>query len=433
MRIAYVVTQFPPNVSSGLGRYAEEITPHLADRHELTVFTLNNGQQARYERLGTLSVYRPLGRILGAVIRRQRRASPRRAGLVLLGAHITVANWRYFWWLRRCSRGSRPDLVVLHDSTNFLCGLLCHYLLRLPVVFHVHTTEHRTTARRRVTLVPFGLLAAVERWLGRIARRVVVGTPEMRAHLSAAGWDRDRTEVVCLGGAFERVLADPGFDRDRLRARAAALRARLGIAAAEPVLLFVGRLVPHKGIYQLLEAMRQITATVPGVRLLMVGDGDTAGAERVVADTGLSGQVIIPGEFVTGLALLEYYQLADACVFPSSFEPFGLVATEAMALGKPTILGDGFPRLFLGDPELPAVRFVDSTDPEDIARAVIAVMSDGRLRAALAERGERFARERLSWARTADETLAVYRAALAAGRSPLSAVAGNGGPGRMAR
>jgi glycosyltransferase involved in cell wall biosynthesis len=83
-----------------------------------------------------------------------------------------------------------------------------------------------------------------------------------------------------------------------------------------------------------------------------------------------------------------------------------------MALTRPTILGDGFSRIFLGDPADPAVRFARSADPGSIADAVIDLIEDPVARHALAESGERFVRERLSWARAAAETIAVYRAAL---------------------
>ena len=413
MRIAYVVTQFPPIITAGLGRYAQEITPHLANRHQLTVLTINDGRQPVQEQRGTITVYRPLGRILGAITRHRRSNS--RAEFVVLGINIVVSNWRHFVRLLRASPRERPDVVVVHDATNFVCGLLCHYVLRLPVVFHIHTTEHGVAPQRGIVALP-GVIAAAERWLGRIARRVVVATPEMRQQLTAAGWDGAAIDVVHLGGTFERTLADPAFDRDRLRAGAADLRVRLGIPAEDPVLLFVGRLVRHKGIYQLLEAMRQIATAVPRLRLVVVGEGDNAGVQRIVADAGLGERVLTSGGFVDGWALLEYYEMADACVFPSTFEPFGLVATEAMALSKPTIVGDGFSRIFLGHPERPAVRFVCGTDPDDIARTVIAVMTDGDLRATLGADGHSQV-QKLSWARAADETLAVYMSSVAEPRA----------------
>ncbi|MEV4527844.1 glycosyltransferase family 4 protein [Streptosporangium sp. NPDC049304] len=411
MRIAYIVNQYPPNITAGLGRYVELITPYLARDHRLAVFTLNDGHQSVHERGEGVTVYRPLGRLLGAIGRRRRLNRTRGAEFALLALNVVVSNWRYFLRLRRAGRDERPDLVAVHDSTNFLCGLLCHYVLRLPVVFHVHTTEYGVAAQRTIT-DPLNVFAAIERWLARISRRVVVATPEVRAELTAAGWNRAPIDVVHLGGTYERVLADPAFDRDGLRVGAAALRTRLGIAAEDPVLLFVGRIERQKGVYPLLEAMRKIAPAVPGLRLVIVGEGDDVGVTRIVAETGLEGRVLTSGGFVDGKALLEFYEMADACVFPSLFEPFGLVATEAMALAKPTILGDGFSRVFLGDPDRPAVRFVRSADPGDIARVVVEIMTDPELRRTLGVRGERFVRESLSWSRAADETLAVYRVAL---------------------
>ncbi|NUS06345.1 MAG: glycosyltransferase family 4 protein [Nonomuraea sp.] len=408
MKIAYIVNQFPPNITAGLGRYVELITPYLARGHELTVHTLNDGTLPVDERVDGVTVHRPRLRALPA----GRLNRTRRAEFLLLALRVVAGN---VWHVLRLRRGERPDLVAVHDSTNFLSALLCHYLLRLPVVFHVHTTEYGVAAQRSIS-DPLNVFAALERWLARISRRVVVATPEVREQLLAAGWRRTPIDVVPLGGTYERVLAAPGFDRDALRKGAAALRERLGLAKGDRVLLFVGRIERQKGVYQLLEAMRAAADAVPGLRLVIVGEGDEAGVRRIVDSTGLRGRVLTSGRFVEGRELLEFYELADACVFPSLFEPFGLVATEAMALGRATVLGDGFSRIFLGDdPARPAVRFVRADEPADIARGVIEVMSDARLRRALGERGERFVRESLSWSRAAAETVEAYRAALKPG------------------
>ncbi|QYC43260.1 Glycogen synthase [Nonomuraea coxensis DSM 45129] len=406
MRIACIVNQFPPNVTAGLGRYVELITPYLARDHDLTVHTPNDGTLPVDERAGGVAVHRPRVRLLG---RGRRLNRTRRAEFLLLALRVVASNWRY---VRRLRRGPRPDLVAVHDSTNFLAGLLCHYLLRLPVVFHVHTTEYGVAPQRSIT-DPFNLFAALERWLARVSRRVVVATPEVREQLLAAGWRRTPIDVVPLGGTYEPALADPAFDRAALREEAAELRRTLGLAERDRVLLFVGRIERQKGVYQLLEAMRAVAEAVPGVRLVIAGEGDEAGVRRIAAATGLRGKVVCSGRFVPARELMAYYELAEVCVFPSLFEPFGLVATEAMALGRAAVLGDGFSRIFLGpDPARPAVRFVRASEPADIARGVVEVMSDAALRRTLARRGERFVREELSWERAAAETVAVYRASL---------------------
>ncbi|MEU4512541.1 glycosyltransferase family 4 protein [Nonomuraea wenchangensis] len=406
MRIACIVNQFPPNVTAGLGRYVELITPHLARDHHLTVHTPNDGALPVDERVDGVAVHRPRVRLPG---RGRRLNRTRRAEFLLLALRVVASNWRY---VRRLRRGPRPDLVAVHDSTNFLAGLLCHYLLRLPVVFHVHTTEYGVAPQRSIA-DPLNLFAALERWLARVSRRVVVATPEVREQLLAAGWRRTPIDVVPLGGTYEPVLADPAFDREALRAEAAELRRSLGLAERDRVLLFVGRIERQKGVYQLLEAMREVEKAVPGVRLVIAGEGDETGVRRITAATGLHGKVVCSGRFVPARELMAYYELAEVCVFPSLFEPFGLVATEAMALGRAVVLGDGFSRIFIGpDPARPAVRFVRASEPADIARGVAEVMADATLRRALARRGERLVREGLSWERAAAETLAVYDAAV---------------------
>ncbi|QFG21451.1 glycosyltransferase family 4 protein [Actinomadura sp. WMMB 499] len=401
MKIVHVVNQYPPNVTTGLGRYIELIVPRLAREHRLAVFTLGGHGGAARERDGRVAVHRAparITRIAGAVARRRPLNRTRRLDFALLAADVVASNWRYVRRLRRAR--DRPDLVVVHDTTNFLCGLLCHYALRLPVVLHVHTTEYGVDAARRTG---FG---AVERWLGRVARRVVVPTPEIRDRLRAAGWDaRTPIDVVPLGATYEPA-ALPGPD-ERAR-QAAALRARLGIRPDTPVLLFTGRLERQKGVYELVEALPEIVAAVPEVCVVLAGEGDRAGVRRIAARAGLSARLLTPG-FVRGEELAAYYAMADACVFPSRFEPFGLVATEAMALGRPTILGAGFSRIFAGDdPVRPAVHRIAGTGPGDVAAAVIAVLTDGDARRDLGERGERLVRERLSWERAAAETSLVH-------------------------
>ncbi|OLT12302.1 hypothetical protein BJF79_22595 [Actinomadura sp. CNU-125] len=167
-------------------------------------------------------------------------------------------------------------------------------------------------------------------------------------------------------------------------------------------------------MYELMEALPEIVEAVPDVCVVLAGEGDRLGVRRIAARAGLSARVCTPG-FVAGDELAAYYAMADACVFPSRFEPFGLVATESMALGRPTILGAGFSRIFTGDdPGRPAVRRIGGTGPDAIAAAVIDVLTDPAVRRELGERGERLVRERLSWERAAAATSRVYRTAVGA-------------------
>jgi glycosyltransferase involved in cell wall biosynthesis len=407
MRIAWLITQFPPSVSRGLGRYAEELWPHLAQEHDLTVYTVNDGAQPAVESSDRLTVHRPRLRVLGALARRGRLDRTNRGDFLLLTATVIASNWRHYRHLRSLPAEERPDVVAVHDVTNFLCGLLAHYRLRLPIVLHVHTTEYGVAPQAATTGIN-AVLMRLERWLGRIASRVIAATPEVKDQLVAAGWDERKIDVILLGSPFERLMREPDFDRETTAADGRALRARLGLAEHDTVLLFVGRLERQKGVWPLLDAMPAIAAAHTDVRLVLLGEGDTERVERVVATNGLTDHVLRSPEFVSGHALLAFYAMADLCIFPSLFEPFGLVAVEAMSLGKPVVLGDGFSRVFAGDATSPAARYVRSEDPADIARVVLELVTDPNQREKLAANGERFVREQLQWSRTAEQTLATY-------------------------
>lgn len=124
-----------------------------------------------------------------------------------------------------------------------------------------------------------------------------------------------------------------GFDPGR-RSR---IRADLGVPSEATVFLYVGRLEPHKGLQELLDAFSRLPAEDGPVSLLLVGDGSL----REMLDRAMSADPRIrwPGR-LSGTALWDAYAAADVFVLPSRFEPWGLVVNEAMAAGLPVIASD---------------------------------------------------------------------------------------------
>jgi len=166
--------------------------------------------------------------------------------------------------------------------------------------------------------------------------------------LVAQGADR----VICASEGERRILIDHygvspqravqvpcGVDTDHFRPMSrAGVRRRLGLPQDEPVLLYVGRIEPLKGIDILIRAAAQ---TEGRFRLLVVG-GDGKDAERkeelrrLAQELGIAGNVIFQ-DAVSHDRLPLYYNAADVCVVPSYYESFGLVALEAMACGVPVV------------------------------------------------------------------------------------------------
>jgi glycosyltransferase involved in cell wall biosynthesis len=174
-----------------------------------------------------------------------------------------------------------------------------------------------------------------------------------------------------------------------------------------PFFLYVGTLEPRKNLGRLLRAFERLDAGEQ-VRLALAGPRGWLDEPIVVEAERLGERVRLLGPVSAG-DLAALYAAATAFVFPSLYEGFGLPPLEAMAAGTPVIAARAscLPEV-LGD----AARFVPPEDEGALADALVAVLGDPDLRDDLRRRGLARAAE-FSWERTAAETLAVYREAVA--------------------
>lgn len=169
----------------------------------------------------------------------------------------------------------------------------------------------------------------------------------------------DPTRISLLPGTFDPALFRPAPP-------SAALARRLALDPGQPMLLTVARLAGidrHKGYDVVLEALPDIRRVVPGVRYVIVGEGDDRPRiERRIRELGLERDVTLAG-FVPDSELPDYYNLCSLFAMPSKREGFGIVYLEAMACGKPALAGDrDGSRDALLDGELGVL-----VDPEDVA------------------------------------------------------------------
>jgi glycosyltransferase involved in cell wall biosynthesis len=173
-----------------------------------------------------------------------------------------------------------------------------------------------------------------------------------------------------------------------------------------PFFLYVGAAYPYKNLKRLITGFARAGG---GYRLVLAGDHEhfAAGLREHAAALGLGDRVVFTG-VVSDAELAALYGAAHAYTFVSLSEGFGLPGLEAMQFGVPVVAASAgsLPEIY-GD----AARYCDPHDAESIADALAEVASDEHLRAELGERGRRRAAE-FSWARTAEQTLAVYREAL---------------------
>jgi glycogen synthase len=220
--------------------------------------------------------------------------------------------------------------VHAHDWLVGRAGDTLARRARRPLVATIHATEH---GRHQgwVERHPQAHIHGEERWLVRRADRVITCSHYMRGHVADVfGLDEARISVIPNG-------IDPGdlvpVDDE------AALRVRFA-APDERLVLLVGRLVYEKGFHLALEALAPLVRRLGGVRFLVAGSGTAEADLRAQArDLGLDAHGTFLG-WIGDDVLHSLYRVADLTVVPSLYEPFGLVALEAMASGCPCLVAD---------------------------------------------------------------------------------------------
>ena len=261
----------------------------------------------------------------------------------------------------------------------------------------VHATEygrHQGWVKKH----PQSHIHGVERRMVRGADRVITCSAYMREHVADAfGIAAGRVTVIPNG--IDPTDLQPVADLPRLRAQFA--------APDEKLVLLVGRLVYEKGFHLALEAMPGLIERLGGVRFLVAGTG-TAEAELKAQAEQLG--LMEHGTFIgwTGDDVLHsLYRIADLCLVPSIYEPFGLVALEAMASGCPTIVADtGGLREVVPAGQRVGLRF-RARDSSSLARMAEKLLADDALRDRLVAQAREHVLQ-FDWADVARQTAAVY-------------------------
>ncbi len=261
------------------------------------------------------------------------------------------------------------------------------------------------------------LRKVIPRTSGSATRIIVPSAATKRDLVELAAAPAEKIKIVPLG--VDHELFRPLTDRATLAA------ARQALSLPERYLLFVGIREPKKNLPALVRAFFAATAAnqLPHA-LVITGSRGWGGVDaklaREVRAHGMKGRVFITG-YVPDAALPFLYNLADALLFPSLIEGFGLPVLEALACGTPVLISR--------DPALletagGAALEAEATDLKSLREGIEKILLDRKLRRELREKGLARAKE-FSWERTARETIAVWREALEEwkGEAPKAAAA----------
>ena len=286
---------------------------------------------------------------------------------------------------------------------------------RVDVVHSVAMTGPLACRARRVVTVPDTIwITHPEETITHRLWRAIVPVVAKRAHrvvaISHAAGEDLRRDLHVSSAKLDVVPLGYGSPATVTPTLGTELRQRLGLGPG-PIVLNVGQKKPHRNLEVLVRAMVAVRETVPDAQLVLPGppNAEAEAALRALATSlGLDGAVTIPG-FVDDADLEGLYVEAGAFVLPSLVEGFGLPVLEAMARGLPVACSrDSAPGEVAGDAGL----LLDPTSEGEIVDATVRLLTDADLRARLSAAGRQRAAG-YTWERCADETLDVYRRALA--------------------
>ncbi|AVH60475.1 MULTISPECIES: glycosyltransferase family 4 protein [Streptomyces] len=287
-RVVFLASEYPPHVYGGLGTVIAALSRTLAQRS--VAVELFVPQQPGYA------------------------AAPPGVRLHEIAVEEATSNEEY--WQNFCRQAvvrakeglaEDIDLVHCHDWMTAPAGIGFRDVLGVPLVFSVHLPQAPGPYRRMEDL---GLVQA---------DAVIVNSQAVA----------DEVGERPVGIAPLAILPN-GVDTT-------AYHPAVRPPSREPYVLFVGRLVPQKGVDVLLRAFGAVLRRIPRARLLVVGDGEQRlYLERMARALGLMPQVVFLG-WQTGPELVHLYQQAEVLAVPSVYEPFGLVALEGLACGRPVV------------------------------------------------------------------------------------------------
>lgn len=315
MRILMLTWEYPPRVVGGIAHVVSELSRALAQEgNEVEVITALEDDLPERENSHGVTVH---------------RVAPYHGRPLNFFAWVHQLNLAMLEKGVRLGREDRFDLVHAHDWLVAYAGRGLKHVFQMPLIASIHATEFGRN---------HGLHNDEQRYIGEVewsltyeAWTVICNSRYMQEEITGVfNLPPDKLAIIPNGirpEAFQVPAPDP------------ALRLRYA-EPEERIIFFIGRLVREKGVQVLLEALQKLRERIPHVRAIIAGQGPYAEElHRLALHLGLDRQVTFAG-YVDEQTRNQLYAQADVAVFPSLYEPFGLVALEAMAAGTPVVVSD---------------------------------------------------------------------------------------------
>jgi glycosyltransferase involved in cell wall biosynthesis len=299
------------------------------------------------------------------------------------------------------------DLIHAHDWLVGDAARALQHHFQLPLIATIHATEYGRCNGLHNDTNHF--INNKEKELARDAEQVIVCSEYMGREVGyALNCSLEKIHVVYNGICPSKKEQDPEFDYQQFRQRFA--------TDDEKIIYYVGRISHEKGIAVLIEATAKVLQNLgEKVKLVVIGGGNTDHLKQQAGELGIYHKCYFTG-FMLDEELDKFQTIADCAIFPSLYEPFGIVALESFAARVPVVVSDagGLPEV-VHHGKTGIVTWASHAD--SVAWGIEEILNNPDYAQKLVQNAYEELETRFSWAALAQQTEAVYLRALQVGES----------------
>ena len=388
MKILMLTWEYPPRIVGGIARVVHDLSKRLIkDGHEVTVVTYrDNADVPEYENDKGVNVYRVDNYMIHP------------------NNFIDWIMQLNFNMISKATQKKNKEGGYHEIHANYWIVIYAAKSLKnaydIPIVATIHATEagrnsgiHDETQR---------YINDTEWLLTYEATEVIVNSNYMKNEIQRLfGLPFDKINVIPNGINLSNFT---GIERDYDFRRQYAMD-------NEKIILYVGRLVYEKGVQHLIAAMPKILSNYNDAKLIIAGRGGMMDELRAEASNlGLNDKIYFTG-YLNSKQVQKMYKCADVAVFPSTYEPFGIVALEAMLAGVPTVVSD------VGGLDEIVTHGVDGMksyagNANSIADSVTALLYDHQLATNVSKKAKQKVKDQFNWEKIAQDTHFTYEKAI---------------------
>lgn len=387
MRILMLTWEYPPRIVGGISRVVHDLSHKLVkDGNEVTVITYKEGNVPEYENDKGVEVYRVENYMI--------HPNNFTDWIMQLNFNFTSKATQII------NENGKFDCIHAHDWLVAYSAKTLKDAYQIPLVSTIHATEAGRNS---------GIHDDVQRYINDTEWLLTYESSEVIVNSNYMKCELQRL----FGLPFEKINVIPnginltnfnGIERDYDFRRKYAMD-------NEKIILYIGRLVYEKGVQNLIAAMPKIINGYNDTKLIIGGKGGMYDELKEQAHAlGIENKVYFTG-YLTSKEVQKMYKCADIAVFPSTYEPFGIVALEAMLAGVPTVVSDIGGLDEIVDHGVNGMKSY-AGNSNSIADSVLALLYNHQLADNVTKNAKAKVKKEFNWDKITEDTHFIYEKAI---------------------